>query len=460
MKPLMLPRLVAAKNSQAGSSTIDERVSAASADSTLSASKGSTPLNLMSAAHDHLRHSSSISFTSSLPSSSYKHVDSMASLSKLPRLAEDPIEEPFKPEVRIVEEDLEGSQGAWCLCSMWCHVTVFASTPNNKIGVTEGCPHCNSPIGDDSDVKPLQRRRGLRESPANSIGSRVSERIPSLTRQWMGSGAVSTLSREDTHTSTPPSERSCWSSSLASSVPRRSLNISETELPPILALASGAYEDRPTSNSPVDIVTTALAIEPIDREALASTPLLPPLIVDKRPPESTWQSPLQSPPVVDSCAAFAAISSALGIPVASSVQTPTSSIRRSLASFRYSGPNHVLLYSDIPPMTDYDDKHNKWSINLGHANFTISPEPYVPEVCDAAACRELFARWEQARRNYTKHQVRTREHFGVTSETYKLTEQKWSEIDAQWKRCHDMAVAHAAEAIRTWPCADLAACRI
>ena len=91
------------------------------------------------------------------------------------------------------------------------------------------------------------------------------------------------------------------------------------------------------------------------------------------------------------------------------------------------------------------DPNDKWAIKLGHANFTITPEPYVPEVCDTASLRQLFADWEQARCNFTKHLVRTGEHFGVTSKTYMLTEQKWAEIDALWRSNNDQAIARAAE---------------
>lgn len=90
------------------------------------------------------------------------------------------------------------------------------------------------------------------------------------------------------------------------------------------------------------------------------------------------------------------------------------------------------------------DPTDEWSIKLGHANFTIQPEPYLPEVCDAGSCRRLFSDWERARRNFVKHHVRTGEHYGVTSKTYLMTEQKWAEIDALWKKNKDIAEARAA----------------
>ncbi|KAH7038968.1 hypothetical protein B0J12DRAFT_731315 [Macrophomina phaseolina] len=216
----------------------------------------------------------------------------------------------------------------------------------------------------------------------------------------------------------------------------------------LLSSASREYEDGPTPSSPVDIATTVPEREPINRVVLALTPLLPPLIVSNRPPEEiSWQITSRSSFVVDSNVTFSALSSPLGISEALFAQTPPLSLRPLFASFRRGSPNDVVPSSDISPMTiDEDDEQDEWSIKLGHSNFKIYPEPCMPEVCDVAACRGLFAWWEEARCNYAKYLVRTAEHFGITSETYKLTEQKWAEIDAQWKRCHETAVARAAKA--------------
>jgi hypothetical protein len=98
--------------------------------------------------------------------------------------------------------------------------------------------------------------------------------------------------------------------------------------------------------------------------------------------------------------------------------------------------------SDIPPMM-LADPNDKWANALGHANFTILPEPYVPESCNAQSVRQLMDDWQQARNNYAKHQVRTAEHYGATSKYYLLTEQKWAEIDAEWKKNYDLAKSHA-----------------
>jgi hypothetical protein len=39
--------------------------------------------------------------------------------------------------------------------------------------------------------------------------------------------------------------------------------------------------------------------------------------------------------------------------------------------------------------------------------------------------------------------ARTSEHYGATSDIYKFTEQKWAEIDAEWRANHERASAEA-----------------
>ena len=79
---------------------------------------------------------------------------------------------------------------------------------------------------------------------------------------------------------------------------------------------------------------------------------------------------------------------------------------------------------------------------LGHANFSIEPEPYLPPApVTAASCKKLRSDWEAARFAYAKHLSRTGEHYGTTSKTYRLTIEKWAEVDAEWMRNIDTAVA-------------------
>jgi hypothetical protein len=85
-----------------------------------------------------------------------------------------------------------------------------------------------------------------------------------------------------------------------------------------------------------------------------------------------------------------------------------------------------------------EDPSDPWAVRLGHANFTIHPEPYVPEMLDLDSYTEYRKNWDQARTNYAKHIARTVEHYGSTSKVYKLTEEKWASVDNVWKRQHDL----------------------
>ena len=85
-----------------------------------------------------------------------------------------------------------------------------------------------------------------------------------------------------------------------------------------------------------------------------------------------------------------------------------------------------------------DQQSDEWSQRLGHANFNIQPEPYLPELKDLEAYRQLRADWDLARSNYAKHLARTGEHYGTTSKIYLLTQEKWAVVDAEWKRHNEL----------------------
>lgn len=186
----------------------------------------------------------------------------------------------------------------------------------------------------------------------------------------------------------------------------------------------------------------AMEIDPeeVDAERYASTPLLPPLMVNCRNDDLPASSPLQSPTVADNTHSI--VATPMGTPPVRAYPTPPLSSKPSVASFKGPRAGYMVASSDIPPMM-LADPNDKWANALGHANFTILPEPYVPETCHAQSLRQLMDDWQQARNNYAKHQVRTAEHYGATSKYYLLTEQKWAEIDAEWKKNHDLAKSHA-----------------
>jgi hypothetical protein len=81
-----------------------------------------------------------------------------------------------------------------------------------------------------------------------------------------------------------------------------------------------------------------------------------------------------------------------------------------------------------------EEVHDPWDVLLGHANFFIHPEPYTPTRIDMDSYKEFRANWEHARKQYAQHIARTTENYGQTSRVYKLTQEKWTEIDDIWKR--------------------------
>jgi hypothetical protein len=78
-------------------------------------------------------------------------------------------------------------------------------------------------------------------------------------------------------------------------------------------------------------------------------------------------------------------------------------------------------------------EHDDWSDRLGHANFTISPQPYELEAINPETIAKFGNDWDLARINYTKHLVRTGENYGQTSKIYAMTEAKWAEIERRWQ---------------------------
>jgi hypothetical protein len=96
-------------------------------------------------------------------------------------------------------------------------------------------------------------------------------------------------------------------------------------------------------------------------------------------------------------------------------------------------------------------EHDEWSDRLGHANFTIFPQPYQPEAVNMDALQQLRNDWDAARCNYTKHLVRTGENYGETSKIYALTEAKWANIEKRWRATHDALMAQIAEATSSAP---------
>ncbi|KAF2673872.1 hypothetical protein BT63DRAFT_168826 [Microthyrium microscopicum] len=197
--------------------------------------------------------------------------------------------------------------------------------------------------------------------------------------------------------------------------------------------ANWAFETSPPV-SPFDIATFPEGgeQEPYDRKKLNSTPLLPPKMEKPILEPAIVPSPLQSP-------SFAAINqpwSRVSMATSDGSRSvhegfaPAVSKKSSVSSIQYVQKHSGLAIDALPGfMLQPTDK---WSRKLGHANFDILPEPYIPDTLDLDSWQKLLQDQESAQTEYCKHQARTLEHYGPNSMTFRLTEEKWSEIKTEW----------------------------
>jgi len=204
--------------------------------------------------------------------------------------------------------------------------------------------------------------------------------------------------------------------------------------------------------APIDI-EQANVRKSIERDrAMATTPLLPPLITNVPPsqPQSVQHSPLESPTVASLPSGGLDITPSVTSPPL--YPSPVLSTKRSISSFRrlpggsLSAPPTACA-SEMPspiPALNLLEQADPWSDRLGHANYTIIPKPYNPDEASLEALRHLRADWDQARINYTKHLTRTGEHYGSTSNTYALTEAKWAETEREWRDAEDAVLDRVA----------------
>ena len=228
---------------------------------------------------------------------------------------------------------------------------------------------------------------------------------------------------------------------------RSSFDLNESRMPQALSVSSSYIEDGVPVEAPGSPIDVQEDDRQPDEEEVANeasrTPLLPPVMVSLKRETEPVQSPLQSPKIAESPTVaqkdpFDSPSAWNGLP------SPPLSTKPSFSSFHH---RPIVPPSEIPPMT-LADPTDRWAINLGHANFTIYPEPYAPEPATAAGCKQLRTDWELARSNFAKHLAHTQAHYSTTSKTYQLTEQKWAEINSAWRHNHEEAVASVAHRSR------------
>lgn len=271
--------------------------------------------------------------------------------------------------------------------------------------------------------------------------SRISSRISSMSSRWKQKQLSDTASVIERYDESLRSRANSATSTVVS--------------PPVGSLsrihsrhqssspARATFEDRISEAgiAPLDI-EKANEGSPIEEERRARTPLLPPTMKDLSNPDDgvALNSPLQTPAI-----ASTADSPAMSITVFNSVSglpSPPISAKPSLSSIQpQMGPTRGCSL-DIPQPMAMEEPDDEWADKLGHANFTIHPEPYMPPLCSVEAFEEHRNCWEVARRNFAKHLVRTGEHYGLTSKIYKVTEEKWEGVNGQWRLAHNRLAAN------------------
>ncbi|ETI22170.1 hypothetical protein G647_06243 [Cladophialophora carrionii CBS 160.54] len=281
-----------------------------------------------------------------------------------------------------------------------------------------------------------KRRRSM-EQPLTSHGNRLGGRFSSLSRRWKNRSAAGPQLSIVTHHSSPASRSGSLGSSQVRSPALSAISKHEGGLPSSPTLPYVNDCSFSAEAAPIDIVRRPE--EDVAEPGQATTPLLPPLLSELGKKDEPIHSPLQSPAIAPTTALVTSLPS-LDTPL-SCLPSPPLSTRPSMVSMHSRSRTNTLTNSpfcDIPSMQLLEDASDPWDARLGHANFTIHPEPYVPDVFDLDSYTEYRKNWDQARTNYAKHIARTVEHYGSTSKVYKLTEEKWASIDNVWQRQHDL----------------------
>ena len=289
----------------------------------------------------------------------------------------------------------------------------------------------------------MTKRRCAEEISPSAVQSRLSNRFPSLTRKWKGR-------RDNRSSSITDGTESTRTRSRASSLRSPSLlegkvdpyDRRDTPMPPTPSQSGILEHIEDPSSSMTDLTKDVDSIKEDElsecdklSEKLTRTPLLPPVMAINNANEPV-QSPLQSPKVEDAPSVpqspFESPSAHYGLP------SPPLSTKPSIASFHH---RPIAPSSEIPVIR-LADPRDAWAVKLGHANFTITPEPYQPpSPTTLAACQQLWMDWNKAQRKFKQHLARTGDVYNTTSKVYQMTVEKWLAIDATWKQYHEQALA-------------------
>lgn len=279
-----------------------------------------------------------------------------------------------------------------------------------------------------ADPRYPSKKRSSDSSPFAGLTSRFGSRLPTIKR-WrssrranLRSSPTADASLENVLSRGPSSRSSSFSASNQPSPDR------PQDLPVAPRMASSSTMSYMDSTEDLSRSTEAeMTLEEqssLERDrSLATTPLLPPLLTNPlgEPPQ---ESPLQSPTV-------APLPAATAVPATPQppYSRPSLSSRPSTTSLRQVSTGA----EPPPPLPAILQEHDEWSDRLGHANFTITPLPYELDALSSETVVKFRKDWDAARFNYTKHLVRTGEHYGQTSKIYALTEAKWAETERRWR---------------------------
>lgn len=294
-----------------------------------------------------------------------------------------------------------------------------------------------SDAGMDTPHSPKKRRS---DSLSIKGVSRIGSHMSTVSSRWKSKRASGSPERDIYPDDLRSRADSAASSALASPIITTPVSRIDSHVPP--SPAHTIFEERVSfsGSQPIDIARANSMSQDDDEGQQATTPLLPPLLGDDPTSmiASRVQSPLQSPSVADvSEPAHYAMTSDPRFVAVTGIPSPPLSSKPSMASISRPRASTVRTISGEPSPFVLTDPKDEWANKLGHANFNIQPEPYVPATCDSESFHQLRADWDIARCNFAKHLVRTGEHYGVTSNIYKLTCEKWESIDRSWRAQHE-----------------------
>ncbi|KAI5359777.1 hypothetical protein Slin15195_G116370 [Septoria linicola] len=296
------------------------------------------------------------------------------------------------------------------------------------------------------------KRRRSNDNMTDSFTSRLSRHFSKRFGGHRSSASVSTVNLRSAPSSRSSSLRLPTTRSFTAPNTHETRTFSSPPLPVTRASTCERSVSPPRARAiaqatsrPMDIEIPENEESSLERQELATTPLLPPMMANYfSDSQEALRSPLTSPTVASPSVVASMVNTPVSSPVCHGFPTPPLSTKASTASMNMRS-SHVLQPASEIPHLAIAEETDHWAIKLGHANFHIYPEPYLPETFDVQHCRQLRDDWEVARLEYMRQAARVSDNYGVTSQIYKLTEQKWAEVDAQWRSNHEYANKRAQE---------------